>query len=168
METTYRLQDRDVPATLSDFRIDPPLDDALFALDPPAGYAVRTADVPIAIGEEALVNLLRLYAEASGGTFPPRPDDTAAFQKQFPKEKRKGPDDSQMIRLGQSLAASIVFLQFELKNAYGYAADKVRLGDADKVLFWYRRKGSQKYRAIFGDLHAEDVSEERLPEKPKF
>jgi len=42
------------------------------------------------------------------------------------------------------------------------------LGDADKVLFWYRKKGAEKYRAIFGDLHADDVTADRLPEKPKF
>jgi hypothetical protein len=73
-----------------------------------------------------------------------------------------------MIRLGQSTAGSVVFLQFQLKNAYGYAPGNARLGDADKVLFWYRPKDSQKYRAIFGDLHAEDVAVDRLPEKPQF
>ena len=168
IETTFRMQGRDLPATMSDFRIDPPLDDALFRLDPPDGYALRKVDVPIVIGEAALVNLLRLYAEASGGAFPPKPDDGAAFQKQFPKEDWKGPDDPKMIRLSQSLAASVVFLRFELKDAFGYAPEKVKLGDADKVLFWYRPKGAQTYRALFGDLHAEDVAADRLPEKPKF
>lgn len=168
METTYRLGDRDVPATLSEFRIDPPLDDVLFRMDPPAGYALHKVDVPLATGEDALINLLRTYAEASGGSFPSKPDDPKAFQKQFPQEKWKGPDDPKMIRLVQSMAASVVFLQFELKNAYGYAPDEVKLGDADKVLLWYRSKNSKKYRAIFGDLHAEDVEADRLPEKPKF
>jgi hypothetical protein len=58
--------------------------------------------------------------------------------------------------------------QFELKNSYGYKAEGVKFGDADKVLFWYRKKGAEKYRAIFGDLHADDVTADRLPEKPKF
>lgn len=168
METTVRIQDRDVPASMSDFRIDPPLDDALFRLDPPEGYALRKIDLPIPIREQALTTLLRLYAEASGGTFPPRPDDVTAFQKQFPPEEWKGPDDPRMIRLAQSMSASVVFLKFELKDAYGYAPDGVKLGDADKVLLWYRPKDSKGYRAIFGDLHAEDVAADRLPEKPKF
>lgn len=168
METTFRVQDRDMPATLSDFRLDPRLEDSLFRLDPPEGYALRKIDVPLAFREEALVNLLRLYADASGGAFPPKPDDTAAFQKRFPKEKWKGPDDPQMIRLAQSMAASVVFLQLELKNSYGYAPENTKLGDAAKVLLWYRPTGSSKYRAIFGDLHAEDVAADRLPEKPKF
>jgi outer membrane lipoprotein-sorting protein len=168
METTVRIQDQDVPASMSDFRIDPPLDDALFRLDPPAGYALRKFDLPIPLREQALTALLRLYAEASGGTFPPKPDDVAAFQKQFPPEKWTGPEDPQMIRLAQSMSASVVFLKFELKDAYGYAPEGIKLGDADKVLLWYRPKDSKGYRAIFGDLHAEDVSADRLPEKPKF
>ena len=96
--------------------------------------------------EQALVNFLRLYAEAGGG-FPPKLDDAAAFKKQFPPEKWKGPTDPQMIRTVQAMAASVVFLQFELKNAYGYAPKDVKLGDADKVLLWYHPKGSEKYRA---------------------
>ena len=168
METSYRFNDQEIPATLSDFRLDAPLDDALFRLEPPTGYKLRKVDQPIVIREEALINLLHLYAEASGGTFPPKPDDSAAFQKVFPKEKWTGPDDPQMIRLTQSMAASVVFLQFELKNAYGYAPDKVKLGEAGKVFLWYRLKDAKKYRAIFGDLHAEDVAEDRLPEKPKL
>ncbi len=168
METTYRIQDHDISATLSDFRINPPLDDGLFDLDPPAGYTLHNVDVPIVIGEAALVNLLRYYAESSGGAFPPRPVDRAAFQKQFSKEKWKGPEDPRMIRTVQSMAASVAFLQFELKNVFGYAPEKVKLGDTDKILFWYRPKASQKYRAIFGDLHVEDVAAERLPAKPSF
>jgi outer membrane lipoprotein-sorting protein len=168
METSIRIQDRDVASSMSDFQIDPPLDDSLFRLDPPDGYKVTTIEAPMALGEKALINLLRLYAEAAGGVFPAKLDDPATFQKQFPKEKWKGPDDPEMIRAVQSMAAGVAFLQLEVKKAYGYAPDKVKLGEADKVLFWYRPKKSDKYRAIFGDLHAEDVDADRLPEKPNF
>jgi hypothetical protein len=140
----------------------------LFRLEPPQGYTLKKIDVPIVIGEQALVNLLRVYAEKSGGVFPPKPLDREAFQKQFPAEKFKDAADPQLIRVVQSLAASHAFLQFELKSNYGYKAEDVKLGDADKVLFWYRKKGAEKYRAIFGDLHADDVTADRLPEKPKF
>ena len=57
------------------------------------------------------------------------------------------------------------FFQFELSGKFGYKPDGVKLGDAGKVLFWYRKKGAEKYRAIFGDLHAEDVTADRLPGK---
>jgi hypothetical protein len=100
--------------------------------------------------------------------FPPTPLDRAAFQKQFPAGKFKDATDPRLVRVSQSLAASVVFLQFELKNTYGYKADGVNSGDADKVLFWYRKMGAEKYGAIFGDLHTDDVTADRLPEKPKF
>ncbi len=157
--------DQDLPASLSDFQIDPKLDDGLFRLEPPQGYTVKKIDAPIALGEDALINLFRVYAESSGGAFPAKPDDWGAYRT---KEEPKGPDDPKMIRRVQSVAGSVAFLQFELKGNFGYKADGVKLGDADKVLFWYRKKGAEKYRAIFGDLHAEDVTADRLPEKPKF
>jgi hypothetical protein len=168
METVLRVQDRDMPLALSDFRIDPPLDNSLFSIDPPDGYKVTKIDAPVALREEALINFFRYYAEASGGAFPPKLNDPADFQKRFPKEKWTGPTDPRMIRIVQSMAASVVFAEYELKNAYGYAPDAVKLGDAEKILFWYHPKGSQKYRAVFGDLHAEDVDADLLPEKPKF
>lgn len=40
-------------------------------------------------------------------------------------------------------------------------------GDAAKIVFWYKPEGSDKYRALFGDLHAADVTADQLPEKPK-
>ncbi|MDG3002263.1 hypothetical protein [Paludisphaera mucosa] len=158
---------------MSDFRIDPPLDDALFRMDPPDGFAARKIDaLPPAGGEQSLIDLLRLYAEAGEGDFPPRLDDvtavTTAFQKRFPKEQWKGADDPRMIRTVQSLAAAVVFVQLNLKRAFGYAPDGAKLGDAGRVLFWYRPKDAESYRAIFADLHVEDVAEDRLPEKPKF
>lgn len=169
VESNVRVEGRDTPFTLSDFQIDPPLDDTLFRLEAPDGFRLRKLDVPLpASGDDALVTLLRMYAEVSDGSFPAKLDDMQAISAKFPKEKWEGPDDRNMIRFVQSVAGTVAFVQFVLKDAYGYTPAKVKLGEADKVLFWYRPKGSQTYRAIFGDLHAEDVPVERLPEKPKF
>jgi len=165
METTVHVQDQDIPVTMSDFQIDPKLDDSLFRLEAPQGFTLKKIDVPIAIGEDALINLFRVYAEESGGTFPAKVDDWAAYKS---KEEPKGPDDPKMIRRVQSVAGSVAFVQFGLKGKFGYKADGVKLGDAGKILFWYRKEGAEKYRAIFGDLHAEEVTADRLPEKPKF
>ena len=87
METTIHIMNQDMPATLSDFQIDPKLDDSLFRLETPQGYTLKKIDVPIAIGEDALINLFRVYAEESGGTFPAKPDDWQAYKpKEEPKE----------------------------------------------------------------------------------
>ena len=43
----------------------------------------------------------------------------------------------------------------------------MKLGDADRIIFWYRPEGSEKYRVVYGDLHVGDVAADQLPEKPK-
>jgi len=162
-EATIRMQGKEIAVTMSDFRIDPELDDALFRLDVPEGYTVQKIDQPIPLREEALVIVLRAYAEGAGGAFPDRLDDAAAYQKAFAKDKPKDPADPKVIRVAQSMAASIVFLQFELKDKYHYQPQGVKLGDADKLLFWYKREGADRYRAIYGDLHAADLKEDQVP-----
>jgi hypothetical protein len=38
-----------------------------------------------------------------------------------------------------------------------------------QIIFWYQPKDKQTYRALFGDLHAADVTLDQLPavEKPQ-
>jgi hypothetical protein len=79
--------DKDFPSTISKFEVDPKLDDSLFSLEPPQGVMLKKIDTAMAIREEALFNLFRVYAESCGGAFPPKPLDREAFQKQFPAAK---------------------------------------------------------------------------------
>ncbi len=55
------------------------------------------------------------------------------------------------------------------RQAEVFCADAMKLGDADKILFWYKLKGKETYRAVFGDLHVADVTADQLPavEKPQ-
>jgi DNA-directed RNA polymerase specialized sigma24 family protein len=57
-------------SVMSNFRYDMELDSALFSLEPPAGYDVRSMEAAMPV-EEDLVNLLRLVAEHNDGIFPP-------------------------------------------------------------------------------------------------
>ncbi len=71
---------------------------------------------------------------------------------------------------GFSLALSLwrfMMATRQLKGGFGYRSEGVKLGDVDKILFWYRPEGAAKYRALYGDLHASDVTEDRLPVKAK-
>ena len=49
------------------------------------------------------------------------------------------------------------------KDEHGYAGTGVKLGDASRIVFWYRPAGADKFRALYGDLHTGDVSAEQLP-----
>jgi len=175
IESADRFQGKEYRMTITDFQIDPQIDDALFRAEPPAGYALRKEESTI-IGmdektflnpEKAASDWLRIYAEKTGGNFPKSLDDLTEFDKVFPKKPQASPiPDSETLRAVQSLTRFMIATR-SLKAGFGYRADGVKLGDADKILFWYRPDGATSYRALYGDLHAGDVSEDKLPEKPK-
>ena len=83
IECLDHSQGKEIRMTLTDFQIDPVLDDALFSMDLPAGYALRKEesnllgmdDKTFLDPEKAASDLLRLFAEKAGGAFPKRLDD---------------------------------------------------------------------------------------------
>lgn len=103
VEGTSRARSRSLPAdarfTIDEVVLDAPLDDDLFRLDPPEGYALveptaapEPATAPEPTGPEApIVTLLRLYAEDSGGSFPTAVDDWAAYDEAARGVKFSGP-----------------------------------------------------------------------------
>ena len=99
-EPADRVQDKEIRSAITDFQIDPQIDDALFRVEPPAGYALRKEESKtIGMDEKTFLNpenaaadLLRIFAEKTGGTFPKRLDDPAEFQKIMPKKPAKRRD----------------------------------------------------------------------------
>jgi outer membrane lipoprotein-sorting protein len=168
IEHTLRTGDKDVTMTMSDFVFDAPLDDALFSLKPPADYKITEGQLEIATPEESLVQLLRLYAEKTDGKFPPKLDDWADYDKQLQADQYKKPGaatDPQYLQLVQTATRGIMFV-LQYKGKYVYRPEGIKLGDADKMLLWYKPEGSEKYRVIYGDLHVGEVAAEQVPEKP--
>ena len=160
----------DTRLTFDDFRFNPELKDALFHLDVPDGYKLQPLQVENVTPEEALVRLLRAYATAAGGRFPPRVDDWAAYGKQFREaagNKTTAIPSPEVMRDLANVGHAGVFLQEVLKGRYGYRSKGVKLGDAGTILFWYRPANATKYRALCGDLHWADVTTDQLPEVPK-
>lgn len=175
MEFSDRIQGKEIRVTLSDFQIDPDVDDALFRMAPPPGYKLRKGESnalemdekTFLNPEKATADFLRIYAAKTGGIFPKRLDDLAEFDKVFPKKTKIGEmPDPELLRVVHSLTRFMMATR-PLKGGFGYRSEGVKLGDADKILFWYRPEGAANYRVIYGDLHVSDVTEDRLPEKPK-
>jgi outer membrane lipoprotein-sorting protein len=156
---------------ISEFELDPKLDDSLFSLDPPQGYKLNTQNLSLVedndagTPEDAIVKLLRMYAEKSAGSFPGKIDDWVAYGEKFKDEKIQGPTDPKMMKL-INIVVRVQLLLLESKGKYVYRPDGIKLGDADKMLFWYQAKGKETYRAVFGDLHIADVTADQLPQKP--
>jgi hypothetical protein len=172
-ESADRVLGKEIKSTASEFQIDPDLDDALFRIAVPAGYTLRKAESDI-LGmdektflnpEKAAEDYLRKFAKKTGGTFPKKLDDFAEIDQVFPK-KPGVVFDPEGLSAVQS-AGRFLMATRALKGGFGYRSEGVKLGDADKILFWYRPEGATKYRALYGDLHVSDVTADRLPERPK-
>jgi len=175
MESSDRIQGKEIRMTITDFQIDPKLDDSLFRIEPPAGYALSKGesnmlemdDKTLLNPEKATVAMLRIFAEKTGGTFPKRLDNLTEFEKLFPPKPKAGTlPDAETMRVLLPITRFLMATK-PLKGGFGYRSDGVKLGDADKILFWYRPEGAGSYRAIYGDLHVADVAADKLPEKPK-
>jgi len=168
IETTGRSVGLDFNMTFADIRLDPKLDESLFSLDPPAGYAVSKAAAKLFMTfEEAVARILRRYAENTGGTFPSRIDDFNAYKAAFTPKKSQKVLDADVMEL-VTASATIGAMQAVFKDRIGYKADGIKLGDANAIIFWYKPQGQTNYRVVYGDLHIGDVAPDKLPEKPKF
>ena len=148
--------------SLADFQLDPSLDNGLFRFEPPAGYTLITGQNAARSDDEVIADMLRTYAEHAEGRFPRQFADWAVYAEGLPDDD-SGAANPEAVRLIQN-TARVQILLIKCKGDYGYRPEGVKLGDADKILFWFRRPGSTLYRAIYGDLHAADVTADQLPQ----
>ena len=169
IEMSITLGGQEVRETMSDFQLNPKLDDALFILVPPEGYKLRKMEMKEETPEEDVVHLLRAYTEKSGGKFPVSLSITnSEWEKYITNrwgKKPKGLPEPEVMQFMQRAVRVEVLLQS--KKEHGYKPDGVKLGDREKIVFWHRPDKAGKYRAVYGDLHVADVSADQLPEKPK-
>jgi outer membrane lipoprotein-sorting protein len=174
-ESVTSIGGKEYRTVVTDFQIDPALDPAIFRLEPPAGYAVQKGESDL-LGmddkafmnpEKAAADLLRLFADKTRGTFPKRLDDIEfkEFEEVFAMKKEPGKlPGPETLRIIQAMGR-FWMATHALKDGFGYNADGVKLGDADKMIFWYRPEGAAQYRAVYGDLHAGDVTADKIPAK---
>lgn len=151
-------------------QFDAPMDESLFSMDVPEGYKLRQMEIDLNSGtEEAFIAGLRFLAEKiNDGVFP---DGVAVddFLKQVPALSKKTEamnlSDEEELAMGKTIQQFLLFTRFfKGEGKWYYRGQGVKLGDADKAIFWYRPKDSKTYRVIYGDLRVEDVAPENLPE----
>ncbi|MCK4294179.1 MAG: zf-HC2 domain-containing protein [Planctomycetes bacterium] len=155
---------------LKNFKFDEPIEDSLVSMDRPKGYTLEETEVDFTKGtEEDFIESLRIWAEVLlDGKFP-EAVGTENYMKQMPligeKLAQSGLPEEEAGKLGMTLPRGMFFLQLlETDGKYHYAGKGVKLGDADKAIFWYQPKDSETYRVIYGDLSVKDVAPEDLPE----
>jgi outer membrane lipoprotein-sorting protein len=165
----------DFSGSFADIQLDPPLDDALFRLEPPAGYSLLKANVKLKMSfEEAVARHLRTFTEISGGRFPTRLDDFAELQKLGDTARKKAeakeakPKDLKSLfdpKVFEAAAAGAHVAAYceKMKDQYGYKADGVKFGDAKTIIFWYKPEGQDKYKVVYGDLHIGEATAAEIP-----
>jgi hypothetical protein len=138
----------------------------LVSMDMPDGYTEQKKVFDMTTStEQNLVECLRIWAELLlDGNFP-EAIGMEELMKQLPQIEAKLGESvasaEEGTQKGMTLAQGMLFIM-GLKDTH-YAGNGVKLGEADKAIFWYRPEGAETYRVIYGDLSVKDVAAENLP-----
>ncbi|UCG58702.1 MAG: zf-HC2 domain-containing protein [Phycisphaerales bacterium] len=155
---------------LKNIEFDVPVEDSLVSMDLPAGYTLSGKQFDMSqFTEQDFTTMLRLWVEHTlNGNFP----DSLNFEDAMKLAPQIGEkidqldlSEEQKMQLGMTLGRGFVFFQ-QLESsgaAWHYAGAGVKLGDAEKAVFWYQPRNSSNFRIIYGDLSAKDVAPEDLP-----
>ena len=161
-----RIELPQLSMVFKNFQFNVPVEESLVSMDVPDGYTEQENKYDMGTStEQDLVECLRIWAELLlDGNFP-EAIGMEELMKQLPlvearlAESVVSPEEG--TRKGMTLAQGMLFIM-GLKDKH-YAGNGVKLGDADKAIFWYRPEGSETYRVIYGDLSVKDVAPENLP-----
>jgi hypothetical protein len=171
---------------IKNIEFDVPLEESLVSMEVPAGYTLKDmtlnvedsspedlpldkAEVDFTKGtEEDFIESLRILAKVLLDGMFPESISTEQYMKQMPligeKLAQSGLSKDEAEKLAMTLTRGMFFLQLlEIVDKYHYAGKGVKLGDAEKAIFWYQPEGVEKYRVIYGDLSVQDVAPNDLP-----
>ena len=152
------------------------LDTALFSLEPPKDYTVEI-EHRAQVTEQEMIAWLGLLAEFYEGTFPNEatpPFDISSERINAIHDKAKDdrtPVEQELLdTMHRYMMASlngmpvVHFLEDHAeRDSFRYIGKGVTLGDADRLVCWYRLRGAETYRVVYGDLSVADVAPEELP-----
>ena len=165
-------QGREVVWVLENFRWNEPLSDSLFSLDIPPGY---TLDEP---SEEALLDLLRICAEFSNGSFPARLDAKTIYDLVLTDSLSKIPDSNldanrsfgafkmnhETKEIYRKCLRGQAFVKKIRENgAWRYMGAGHKLGDKTAMICWWKLPQSPTYRVVYGDLKIRNIPTEQFP-----
>jgi hypothetical protein len=166
---------------MHDIALDVEIDEALFRLTPPEGFAVKAVGAPV-IKETDVVEFMRIVAEYFDGKFPAKmphfnhgPVEYDRFEKVEHDVIAKRPASPAETRMVEAMhrwwstgipgpgPMHIFIHQQIVDGSWKYLGQGVELGDASRIVCWYRLKDSPTYRVVYGDLSIKDVAPEGLP-----
>jgi hypothetical protein len=153
-------------AVFKNFQFDVPVEESLVSMDVPDGYTEQKKVFDMTTStEQDLVECLRIWAELLlDGNFP-EAIGMEEIMNQLPQIEAKLGESvasaEEGTQKGMTLGKGMLFVM-GLKDHH-YAGNGVKVGEADKAIFWYQPEGADTYRVIYGDLSVKDVTPENLP-----
>lgn len=157
---------------MTDFEFDVALDPNLFEMKAPEGYTLTEVAYPAKVVESTeahLIDGLRFLAKFLGGAFP-KALEWPKVQQQMRAYVEENNVEISPVQLKDMRAAIGPFNKYvgRLRSSpksfdLQYVGNGIRLGEAEKVILWYRPEGTSNYHVVYGDLRVEEVSPEDLP-----
>jgi hypothetical protein len=164
------IESMPMSAVFTNFLFNVPVEELehMVSMDVPDGYTLVESKGGFDMGtsgEKDLVECLRFWAEVLlDGNFP-EVIGMEEMMKLVPQVEAKLDElklpEEEGIQKGMALGKGMLF-HMGLKDKH-YAGSGVKVGEADKAVFWYLPDGSDTYRVIYGDLSVKDVAEGDLP-----
>lgn len=155
---------------MSDFQLDIPLDDSLFALEPPEGYTPMEIQADVSkVTERDFIEILRFWsAWTKDTTFPPivAGAEIAKVTMDMAHEGRfvaPCPPGYEPAKQQDIMYRGLLFVASLPTGTWRYAGQNVPFGDPATPIFWYQPTGSSTWRIIYADLHVVDATAEQLP-----
>ncbi len=170
-----------------EIRYDVALDDSLFRLEPPQGYAVEVKK-PNQVTEKEAIDYLGVLADFNDKTFVEEANIVKSWSFMDKRERavqewahgkpltaaERKLLDTDMRYSPHSGVAEIGFPYFDfffgtdsiVAASFRYLGKGVKLGDKDRIVCWYKLKNAKDprtYRVVYGDLSVKDVAPRDLP-----
>jgi len=137
---------------------------------------------PLIAGEKDFIESLGMWTDFVDGRFPDSVgaiDSMTAFidyqRDRLSKDGRR-PSEQQVAQIRKDMISvmdeineyisfkGFIFARMlDADSDWHYAGKGITVGDSEKAIFWYKPKGSSKYRVIYADLTVEQTTADQLP-----
>jgi outer membrane lipoprotein-sorting protein len=156
---------------IKNFQFNIPVDVSLFSMEVPVGYTLEETQLDLSSAtEEEFIAGLKIWIEVMRDGQFPEAITSEAYMKDIPlMEEKVGALNlpaEEAEKLGIQYIKGMMFINLFPVQGHSnlhYAGKGVTYGDHEQAVFWYKPKGSENYRVIYGDLSVKEVTAEQLP-----
>ena len=158
--------------TVSQVKLNVPVDESLFSLVPPQGYAVQTIQNDMSPPrEQDLLNLLAVWTADMDGEFPPVLErhiiqQFMSRQKEKIKAAGQEPSEQDVRELQEKIMrmtrGGMFVANLPKESNWYYAGKGLKIDDGQTAVCWYQPAGATCYRVVYDDLSVRKVPADQV------